>query len=94
MTSDQIAALREMHDTVSRSSSDGYRRQADALRAALDAVTQRDKLDEIIRWALGESETDHFPNLPNDWPKRKFYWRNELRRRYQSVVPPAPVQEP
>lgn len=37
------------------------------------------KLERVIEWALGER--GDFPSLPDDWPKRKFYWRTELRER-------------
>lgn len=43
------------------------------------------ELDHLIRWALGEDPQDEFPNLPHDWPRRKFYWRNELRKRYEAI---------
>lgn len=53
-----------------------------------------DALRDVIRWALGEHTSDEFPTLPNDWPKRKFYWRNELRERWVRADPAAlPQQE-
>lgn len=39
---------------------------------------------EIIRWALGEE--GEFPDLPDDWPKRKFYWRTELREKAEHLL--------
>ena len=43
-------------------------------------------LIDVIKWALGESETERFPGLPDDWPRRKFYWRDELRTRFKSAL--------
>jgi hypothetical protein len=53
---------------------------------------QRDALIDLVHWALGEHPTDHFPTLPDDWPKRKFYWRKELRARLDAIL--AWVQPP
>lgn len=47
-------------------------------------MTSRERaLVNLIRWALGEG--GEFPMLPDDWPKRKFYWREELRRRFEAI---------
>ena len=43
-------------------------------------------LRALIQWALGESGEDEFPPLPDDWPKRKFYWREELRARLSALA--------
>ncbi len=49
----------------------------DNIDAALRARVA--ELERVIEWALGER--GDFPSLPDDWPKRKFYWRTELRER-------------
>lgn len=51
----------------------------DAENARLRAQLAR--AEALIAWALGEHPTDAFPDLPDDWPARKFYWRSELRKR-------------
>lgn len=38
----------------------------------------------IILWALGEN--GNFPDLPDDWPKRKFYWRGEMRSKFDALA--------
>jgi hypothetical protein len=51
--------------------------------------TEIGQLRALISWTLGEHETDAFPMLPDDWPRRKFYWRGELRRRFEAILPDA-----
>lgn len=41
-------------------------------------------LTRAILWALGEHET--FTAIPEDWPKRPFYWRKELREKYNAAI--------
>ena len=41
------------------------------------------RLTGLIHWTLGEADGDPFPLLPDDWPRRKFYWRTELLRRFE-----------
>ena len=43
------------------------------------ARAEKAERERVIEWALGER--GDFPSLPDDWPKRKFYWRTELRER-------------
>lgn len=40
--------------------------------------------DDLVLWALGE--IGDFPPLPTDWPKRKFYWREELRVKRSELI--------
>ena len=44
-----------------------------------EARAEKAERERVIEWALGER--GDFPSLPDDWPKRKFYWRTELRER-------------
>lgn len=61
----------------------------DAARASLAAqALEIRQLRELITWTLGESETDEFPSLPEDWPSRKFYWRHALRTRFAALAAP------
>ena len=63
------------------------------LLAECDALAERaDALAKLIEWTLGEG--DDFP----DWPETvtikgnpKFWWRRELRRRYDNIVFAAPT---
>lgn len=57
------------------------------LEARLSTLTQRvQQYEELIDWVLGQHPTDEFPPLPDDWPSRKFYWRNHLRQRLSSLL--------
>jgi len=57
------------------------------LRAELERLSQKNqRLADVIRWALGEGvEGDGFPPLPEDWPRRKFYWRGPLRELFEAA---------
>jgi len=89
-----------------------------ALKASLDSVQRAgvetpaqeplnykvfaEELTEVIWWMLGER--DDLPPLPSDFPRRKYWWRNELRQRFddaqikaeaaRSTPPPERPQEP
>ena len=52
----------------------GVERAMDGLKA------YSGRLHDLVLWALGEIGED-FPSLPDDWPKRKFYWRHLLRHK-------------
>ena len=38
---------------------------------------QYERMKAVVYSALGEN--GEFPSLPQDWPKRPFYWRTWLR---------------
>lgn len=69
-------------------------------REGLDLKVFAEELTEVIWWMLGER--DDLPPVPNDFPRRKYWWRHELRQRFEDAqlkamgaLPPAPVpQEP
>lgn len=79
-----------------RPAENGYGRKRQALfahvRALEAAAEERDRLVGVVLWALGEG--DDFP----DWPATvtltgnpKWWWRKELRERYERALatPPA-----
>ena len=51
---------------------------------AVEPLTEQ--LADLVRWTLGEHPTEMFPSLPDDWPARKFYWRAELRERFEALL--------
>jgi hypothetical protein len=55
------------------------------VEVAIDALKQqRQALDDLVLWTLGE--IGDFPGLPDDWPKRKYYWRSVLRAKHAELL--------
>lgn len=54
------------------------------VESAIDAIKKhRAEVDDLVLWTLGE--IGDFPMLPDDWPKRKFYWRHSLRQKFEAL---------
>ena len=60
--------------------------QATAREAMAEAGKDRERLETVIRWALGEVED--FPTWPDSVTIKgnpKFWWRTELRKRFDTA---------
>lgn len=61
-----------------------------ALAALAEAQRDKERLADVIRWALGER--DEFPMWPDSVEIKgnpKFWWRTELRRRFNAAMQEA-----
>lgn len=45
---------------------------------------ENQRLREVVLWALGE--VGEFPHIPDDFAKRKFYWRRAMRKLFEDAL--------